>query len=54
LTEASEQVIDTGEKLSSTETRANPPPQIEKLLADYRHESRSRAMVVLPVSGQTA
>jgi multidrug efflux pump subunit AcrA (membrane-fusion protein) len=51
LSRLSEQVIDTGEKLTFDGDTRNLPPQIEKLLADYLHESRSRAMVVLPVSG---
>jgi multidrug efflux pump subunit AcrA (membrane-fusion protein) len=51
LAQLSEQVLDTGEKLTFTGETRNLPPQIEKLLADYLHESRSRAVVVLPVTG---
>jgi multidrug efflux pump subunit AcrA (membrane-fusion protein) len=51
LSKLSEQVIDTGERLTFNGDTRNLPPQIEKLLADYLHESRSRAMVVLPLSG---
>ena len=51
LSKVAEQVIDTGEKLTFDGDTRNLPPQIEKLLADYLHESRTRAMVVLPLSG---
>lgn len=51
LAQLTEQVLDTGEKLTFTGDTRNLPPQIEKLLADYLHESRSRAVVILPVSG---
>jgi len=51
LTRLTEQVLDTGEKLTFTGDSRNLPPQIERLLADYLHESRSRAVIVLPVSG---
>lgn len=51
LSQLTEQVLDTGEKLTFTGDTTNLPPQIERLLADYLHESRSRAVVILPVSG---
>lgn len=51
LSRLTQQVLETGEKLSFTGDTKNLPPQIEKLLADYLHESRSRAVVILPVCG---
>jgi multidrug efflux pump subunit AcrA (membrane-fusion protein) len=51
LSQLTEQVLDTGEKLTFTGETSHLPPQIEKLLADYLHESRSRALVVLPITG---
>lgn len=51
LVELTEEVLATGEKLTFTGDTTSLPPQFEKLLADYLHESRSRAVVVLPLSG---
>ena len=51
LSKLTEQVLLAGEKLSFTGDTRNLPPQYEKILADYLHESRSRAIVILPVSG---
>lgn len=51
LAKLTEQVVNTGEKLTFTGDTSNLPPQIEKLLADYLHESRSRALVVVPLRG---
>jgi multidrug efflux pump subunit AcrA (membrane-fusion protein) len=51
LSELTQEVVQTGEKMSYLGDSSNLPPQIEKLLADYLHESRSRALVILPVAG---
>ncbi len=51
LSQLAAEVLHTGEKLAFTGDTRSLPPQIEKLLADYLHESRSRAVVVMPVTG---
>jgi multidrug efflux pump subunit AcrA (membrane-fusion protein) len=51
LAELTQEVMQTGEKMAYLGDSTNLPPQIEKLLADYLHESRSRALVILPVAG---
>jgi multidrug efflux pump subunit AcrA (membrane-fusion protein) len=51
LSELTREVVQTGEKMAYLGDSSNLPPQIEKLLADYLHESRSRALVILPVAG---
>jgi hypothetical protein len=51
LSQLTGEVLRTGEKLAFSGDTGDLPPQIEKLLADYLHESRSRAVVVAPVAG---
>ncbi|HLJ11010.1 MAG TPA: HlyD family efflux transporter periplasmic adaptor subunit [Planctomycetaceae bacterium] len=51
LSRLAEQVVNTGEKFVFTGDTRNLPPHFETLLADYLHESRSRAIVVLPLAG---
>ncbi len=51
LSQLTEKVLATGEKLSFTGDTQKFPPQFEALLADYLLESRSRVIIILPVFG---
>ena len=51
LSQLTEKVLATGEKLSFTGDTQKFPPQFEALLADYLLESRSRVIIIVPVFG---
>ena len=51
LSQLTEKVLATGEKLSFTGDTEKFPPQFEAVLADYLLESRSRVIIILPVFG---
>jgi len=51
LSQLTEKVLATGEKLSFTGDTQKFPPQFEALLANYLLESRSRVIIILPVFG---
>ncbi|HEY2251563.1 MAG TPA: efflux RND transporter periplasmic adaptor subunit, partial [Planctomycetaceae bacterium] len=51
LTQLTEKVLATGEKLIFTGDTQKFPPQFEAVLANYLLESRSRVIIILPVFG---
>jgi len=51
LSQLTEKVLATGEKLSFTGDTEKFPPQFEAVLANYLLESRSRVIIILPVFG---
>jgi len=51
LSQLTEKVLATGEKLSFTGDTQKFPPQFEAVLANYLLESRSRVIIILPVFG---
>ena len=51
LSQLTEKVLATGEKLSFTGDTQKFPAQFEALLAEYLLESRSRVIIILPVFG---